>query len=256
MTQLQILLTGATGRLGKVLTKHLIMRGHRIIGTSRSQEKLDELPEQLCVDLGQFNEHFIGIEADLAKLESPGKICEILQARGIKVTHLINNARNLDYLNTEPNGVVSAHNFTQEFVLDVVIPYQLSMALVERQGNHLKHIIHIGSQYGTVAANLNLYDQPQVDSAMHYGVAKAALVHLTKEMATRLAKRKIQVNCVSYGGIQGRANEAFELRYSALSPIGRMLQEQEILAPIEMLLNYPAISMTGHTLHADGGWTL
>lgn len=256
MSPRHILLTGVTGKFGKVLTKHLIMQGHHVIGISRSQAKLADLPAQLGIDSSQFNKHFTGIEVDLTQPEGPSKICDILEIKNINISHLINNARSLEYLKTEPNGVVSAHNFTQEFVVDVVIPYQLSMALVEQQGQHLKHIIHIGSQYGTVAANLKLYDQPQTESAMHYSVAKAALVHLTKEMATRLAKRQIQVNCVSYGGVEGRANDAFEQRYAALSPIGRMLQEEEILAPIDMLINHPSISMTGHTLHADGGWSL
>lgn len=256
MIQRHILLTGATGKFGKVLTKHLITQGHHVIGISRSQAKLADLSDQLGVDPSQFNEHFTGIEVDLVQPEGLSKICDILNNRSISITHLINNARSLEYLKTEPNGVVSAHNFAQEFIVDVVIPYQLSMALVGRQDQHLKHIIHIGSQYGTVAANLTLYDQPQTESAIHYSVAKAALVHLTKEMAIRLATRQIQVNCVSYGGVAGRVNEAFEQRYAALSPIGRMLQEEEILAPIDMLINHPSISMTGHTLHADGGWSL
>lgn len=256
MNQHHIVLTGATGKFGKILTKHLIKQGHHVVGISRSQKKLDDLPEQIGIDSSHFSEYFTGIEVDLASFDGVSKICDILDSKGICISHLINNARTLEYLKTEPNGVVSTHNFTQEFVVDVVIPYQLSMALVDRQGQCLSQIIHIGSQYGTVAANLNLYDQPLVDSAMHYSVAKAALVHLTKEMATRLAKRKIQVNCISYGGVKGRVNEEFEQRYAALSPIGRMLQEEEILAPIDMLINHPAISMSGHTLHADGGWSL
>lgn len=256
MSQHHILLTGVTGKFGKVLTKHLITKGHHVIGISRSYAKLADMSAQLDIDPSHFNKHFTGIEVDLAQADGPSKICDTLSNKCISISHLINNARSLEYLKTEPNGVVSAHNFTQEFVVDVVIPYQLSMALVERQGQCLKQIIHIGSQYGTVAANLNLYDQPQIESAMHYSVAKAALVHLTKEMATRLASRHIQVNCVSYGGVEGRVNKAFAQRYAALSPIGRMLQEEEILAPIDMLINHPSISMTGHTLHADGGWSL
>jgi hypothetical protein len=256
MNQHHIVLTGATGKFGRILTKHFINQGHHVIGISRSQNKLDDLSGQIGIDSSHFNEYFTGIEVDLASFDGVSKICDILDSKRICISHLINNARTLEYLKTEPNGVVSTQNFTQEFVVDVVIPYQLSMALVDRQGQHLRQIIHIGSQYGTVAANLNLYDQPLVESAMHYSVAKAALVHLTKEMATRLAKRQIQVNCVSYGGVQGRVNEEFEQRYAALSPIGRMLQEEEILAPIDMLINHPAISMSGHTLHADGGWSL
>jgi NAD(P)-dependent dehydrogenase (short-subunit alcohol dehydrogenase family) len=214
------------------------------------------MPAQLGIDSRQLNKYFTGIEVDLTQPTGHSKICDILENKSIRLSHLIHNARSREYLKTEPNGVVSAHNFIQEFVVDVVMPYQLSMTLVKRQGQHLKHIIHIGSQYGTVAANLNLYDQPQTESAIHYSVAKAALVHLTKEMAIRLASRQIQVNCVSYGGVEGRVNEVFEQRYAALSPIGRMLKEEEIFAPIGMLIDHPAMSMTGHTIHADGGWSL
>lgn len=251
-----VLLTGATGKFGGVITKHLIEQGYRVIGTSRSQAKLDELPKKLNIDLSKFNEYFIGIEVDLEKPAAISRICSFLQKQSITISHLINNARSLEYLKTESNGIVSLHNFTQEFVVDVVIPYQLSMSLIEHQGGHLRQIINIGSQYGTVAANPNLYDQPEIESAIHYSVAKAALVHLTKEMAIRLAGHQIQVNCISYGGIDGRVNEVFKQRFASLSPIGRMLNEKEILSPIDMLINYPSISMTGHTLHADGGWSL
>ncbi len=256
MSQLHILLTGATGKFGKVLTKHFMMQGHHVIGLSRSQAKLADLPSQLGIAPSQFNKNFTGIEFDLAQPGGASKICDILELKDIRISHIINNARSIEYLKTEPNGVVSAYNFTQEFVVDVVIPYQLSMSLVENQSEHLKQIIHIGSQYGTVAANINLYDQPQIESAIHYSVAKAALVHLTKEMAIRLASLQIQVNCVSYGGVQGRVSEDFKQRYAALSPIKRMLQEEEIIKPIDMLINCPTMSMTGHTLHADGGWSL
>jgi NAD(P)-dependent dehydrogenase (short-subunit alcohol dehydrogenase family) len=252
----QILLTGATGKFGKVLTKHFIEKGHHVIAISRSQIKLDALPTKLNIDQSKFDDKFTGIELDLANPDAISRLNDILDKKCISVTHLIHNARCLDYLKTDPNGTVSAQNFTQELVLDVVVPYQLGITLANRHGDHLKQIIHIGSQYGQVAANLNLYDQPQTESAIHYSVAKAALVHLTKEMAIRFASRQIQVNCISYGGIKGRANVEFERRYAALCPIGRMLCEDEIVAPIDMLIHYPSISMTGHTIHADGGWSL
>lgn len=141
MNQHHIVLTGATGKFGKILTKHLIKQGHHVIGISRSQNKLDDLPGQIGIDSSHFNEYFTGIEVDLASFDGVSKICDILDSKRICISHLINNARTLEYLKTEPNGVVSTHNFTQEFVVDVVIPYQLSMALVDRQGQHLRQIL-------------------------------------------------------------------------------------------------------------------
>jgi NAD(P)-dependent dehydrogenase (short-subunit alcohol dehydrogenase family) len=256
MKRLSILLTGVTGKFGKILTKHFILQGHHVTGVSRSQSKLIEFENQIDIGPEQLRQNFTGIEVDLVQANANDLLCDTLSKNNINITHLINNARNLDFLKIEDDGVVSAQNFMQEFFVDVVIPYQLSMALLGKNNSFLKQIINIGSQYGSVAANLKLYDQPDMQSAIHYGVAKAALVHLTKEMAIRLASRNVQVNCVSFGGVEGRVSEEFKTRYSALVPIGRMLHEEEICIPIDMLINHPTMSMTGHTIHADGGWTL
>jgi len=110
--------------------------------------------------------------------------------------------------------------------------------------------------YGIVTATPALYDDPRNMAPMHYGVAKAALIHLTKEMAVRLAPRGVRVNAVSYGGIEGRADEAFAARYKKLAPLERMLRLDEVHAPVEFLLSAGASGMTGHNLVVDGGWTL
>jgi NAD(P)-dependent dehydrogenase (short-subunit alcohol dehydrogenase family) len=99
-----------------------------------------------------------------------------------------------------------------------------------------------------------LYDDPVRQSPLQYGVCKAALSHLTKELAVRLAAKNIQVNCVAFGGIEGRVDPAFLARYAALNPMGRMLQENEVAGPIEALLSDGFSAMTGHTMAVDGGW--
>lgn len=256
MTGYEILLTGVTGKFGRVLTKHFINQGHRVIGTSRSRAKLAELPFKLGIDPDRFNKYFTGIEVDLGLSGATSAIIDTLRSKNIHITHLINNARNREYLMTEPDGTVSAENFTGEFILDVVVPYALSMRLVDIQKEQLRQIINIGSQYGTVATNISLYDRPEAGSAIHYSVAKAALAHLTKELGVRLAKRQIQVNCISYGGVIGRVDKVVEQRYALLCPIGRMLNEEDIVRPIEMLISHPSMIMTGQTIHADGGWSL
>ena len=59
------------------------------------------------------------------------------------------------------------------------------MALAAVYDSKLGAVINIGSQYGLVAPNLSLYEDPERGSPLHYGVAKAALSHLTKELAVR-----------------------------------------------------------------------
>ena len=114
----------------------------------------------------------------------------------------------------------------------------------------------MGSMYGTVAANPHLYTDPTMQSPLHYGVAKAALMHLTKELAVRLVGKGIQVNCVAFGGVEGRVDDAFKQRYAQLCPMGRMLKDNEIAGPVEMLLSDRCSGVNGHTLLVDGGWSI
>jgi NAD(P)-dependent dehydrogenase (short-subunit alcohol dehydrogenase family) len=175
---------------------------------------------------------------------------------GLNPTALINAARNLEYLKVSSNGFTSRANFLAEFELDVAVPYELSMLLSESEKSVLRTIINIGSQYGTVAANPSLYDRPNLDSPIHYSVSKAALAHLTKELAIRLSHKSIRVNCIAYGGIKGRVDMNFEGRYQKLCPSGKMLDLSEIFGPIKLLLSDEGSGINGHILAVDGGWTV
>ena len=56
--------------------------------------------------------------------------------------------------------------------------------------------------YGIVPPNPNLYKKGESGTPIHYGVAKAALIHLTKELAIRLSDKQVRVNSISYGGVE------------------------------------------------------
>jgi len=252
MTSRTILLTGATGKFGKVLSRHFVAAGDTVIGTARSAESLESLGKTL----GDSDKRFIGIVSDLAAEGGVERLVAELASRTLYPDCLINNARSLDYLKAQDSGIVSRENFANEYVLDVVVPYELTMILAKHSNSRLAKVVNIGSQYGSVAANPSLYDDPERQSPIHYSVAKAALVHLTRELAVRLAKRQVQINCVAFGGVEGRVDEAFRQRYSTLCPMGRMLKEDELAGPVELLLSVHCHGITGHTLMADGGWSL
>jgi hypothetical protein len=246
------LLTGATGKFGKLLSRHFVGLGDTVIGTARSGEAL----ECLVKTLNGGNRSFIGIVSDLAASGGVERLVAELASRSLHPDCLINNARSLEYLNVQDNGIVSRENFVNEYILDVVVPYELTMLLAKQADSHLTKVVNIGSQYGSVAANPSLYDDPERQSPIHYSVAKAGLVHLTRELAVRLANKKVQINCVAFGGVEGRVDEAFRQKYAKLCPMGRMLTEDELAGPVEILLSVHSHGITGHTLMADGGWSL
>jgi len=246
----KIMITGGSGKFGRILVNHFIAAGDRIITTCHTDESLEKLNEENF----SYKDRFLAFKADLTENNAVALLREQLDAQDIRPDCLINNARSLSFLKIGEDGMVSRNNFINEYLLDVVVPYELTMVLAKQQNCQLRKVLNIGSQYGTVAANPHLYSDPIKQSPLHYGVAKAALAHLTKELAVRLAGLGIQVNCVAYGGVEGRVDEVFKKRYAQLCPMGRMLREDEVVGPVDMLLSDNCSGITGHILAVDGGW--
>lgn len=250
MTSRTILITGGGGKFGRILLSHFLAAGDHVIATCRTDESLEKLLQAYL----SYGDQFVGIKADLTENDAITLLRKQLDTRDIRPDCLVNNARSFSFLKIGEDGLVSRENFTNEYLLDVVVPYELTMALAQQQDSQLRRVLNIGSQYGTVAANPHLYTDPVKQSPLHYGVAKAALAHLTKELAVRLADKNIQVNCVAFGGVEGRVDEAFKQRYAQLCPMGRMLRDDEVVGPVDMLLSDKCSGVTGHILAVDGGW--
>ncbi len=199
-----ILITGGTGNFGQRFIRQFLSNGWTVLFTSTSQTGVDKL-----LDEHQGDERLYGFVADFTE---DGRVSalvdQVLKELG-PIEHLINNARSLDSLKIGDDGVTVREHFLQEFLLDVIAPYELSMAFAKAQPYELKTIVNIGSMYGLVAPNPKLYEDFEKESPIQYGVSKAALVHLTKELAVRLANDFIRVNCIAYGGEASRVDQAF-----------------------------------------------
>jgi NAD(P)-dependent dehydrogenase (short-subunit alcohol dehydrogenase family) len=252
VTPRTILITGGTGKLGRSLVSHFLASGDSVIATARTENSLG----QLIKEHSGVGEKLTGFQVDLRAPRAINNLCEQLQQKRLSPDCLVNSARSQDFLKINDDGLISRENFAGEFLLDVIVPYELTMALVAQDGGRLRRVVNVGSQYGTVAANPHLYADSIKQSPLHYGVAKAALVHLTKELAVRLATQEIQVNCVAFGGVEGRVDADFKKRYQQLCPLGRMLRDDEVAGPVDMLLSDYCSGVTGHVLAVDGGWTI
>ncbi|WP_110689368.1 SDR family oxidoreductase [Salinicola endophyticus] len=250
MTQ-TILITGGTGKFGRVFVSHFVERGWNVLFTSTSRSRAD-----LLIANYQGEGELTGFVVDLTEKNAAIKLIEQVHDAGHIVNHLVNNARSLSSLSTNGMGQTDREEFQQEYLLDVIVPYELSVALYNSQSNDLKTITNIGSQYGAVAANPDLYDAYPHQSPIQYGVAKAALMHLTKELAVRFSEKQVRVNCIAYGGVKGRVDTEFEKRYAALSPSRRMLREADLAGPLESMIQDGNVAITGQTIMADGGWCL
>ena len=81
------LVTGASSGIGAAIAREYARRGVPLILTARRAERLeslaDSLRQQVAVDT---------IAADLSDPHAPRELFETIAARGLSVTHLVNNA--------------------------------------------------------------------------------------------------------------------------------------------------------------------
>ena len=143
-----------------------------------------------------------------------------------------------------------------EFLLNVIVPYELSEFLVVLKKTELKTIINISSMYGVIAVNPNLYTEGELGTPLNYSVCKAGLNHLTKELAIKYTSKNINVYSIAYGGVEGNVSDDFKNRYEKLCPSGKMLSRMDVVSPIESILLGHLSGMTGETIAINGGWNL
>ena len=240
-----VLITGGTGKIGSRLVEHFHAQGRTVVFTSRSDENIARTVTR--------REGIFGIKVDFRDERAVGTICSALDGLGIGVAALVNNARDLAALGVEEDGSVPADNWLAEYRIDVVLPYQLTLALAKRGG--LRKVVNVSSMYGMNSFNPHLYEGP-FRPPLQYACAKAALIHLTKCLAVQFAPEKIAVNCVTYGGVEGRVDEGFKKRYAALCPMERMMKDDETVGSVDFLLSDKAVYITGQNIVVDGGWSI
>jgi len=100
-----------------------------------------------------------------------------------------------------------------------------------------------------------------LDNYVLVGVSKAALEAVVRYLAVELAPR-IRVNAVSAGVVETGALEHFPNREEMISsglsrtPVGRLVEPQDVADAVCFLCSPAAAMVCGHTLIVDGGFSL
>ena len=121
-------------------------------------------------------------------------------------------------------------------------------------------VIQTSSIYGQVGPDPRVYEGSKylggsINTPAVYAASKAAVIGLTKWLATHWAKSGIRVNCLMPGGVSSGQNSTFSEHYSSRVPMGRMAKADEMVPALLYLASDASSYVTGQVLAVDGGWT-
>ena len=119
-------------------------------------------------------------------------------------------------------------------------------------------IIQTASIYGVMAPDHSIYEGSdylgrKINTPAVYTVSKAAIIGLTKHLATYWAEEGIRVNTLTPGGTESGQNNEFKLRYSARIPMKRMAYAFEMVGALLYLASDASSYVTGQNVIVDGG---
>ena len=117
----------------------------------------------------------------------------------------------------------------------------------QQQGQEIcGRVINIGSQHGIVACPGDLA----------YGVAKAAAIYMTRQLANEYARWGIVTNCVSPGKIVTGFDSDVREYSRARTPCPRLGRPNDVAGAVIFLASDLASAfITGANIMVDGGWT-
>lgn len=119
-------------------------------------------------------------------------------------------------------------------------------------------IVQTSSVYGIWAPDQRIYKGAEyegvsINSPAVYSASKAAVIGLSKYLASYWAEKNIRVNTISPGGVESGQNETFKQNYSARIPMNRMAQAHEMVGALVFLASSASSYITGQNIVVDGG---
>ena len=232
-----ILITGASGGIGKELVKKFVSLGGNVLGSGTKIEKLDLLKKQ-----------YPNIKVKKFDMAEDSKIKDFIDSVNLELGGLdilINNAGiNMDNLSLrmkdeEWKKVINI-NLTSTFLLS-------KHAIKHMLKNKFGRIVNITSVVGHTG-NLG---------QSNYSASKSGIIGMSKSLAIEYAKKNITVNCVSPGFIASDMTmniaEKVKLYLTSRIPMGKLGTGEDVSNCVAFLSSLEASYITGETIHVNGG---
>jgi len=241
------LVTGGGRGIGRHIAIGLAEAGARVFVASRKRAACDETAAAIRAAGGEAE----AFEADLAQPEDCERLVDEVLAATDRLHVLVNNAARVW---AAPTLDYPLEGWDRVFALNVrglfLLSQRAARHMAERGGGSIV-------QVGSVSAWRAAPDEEQ--AVVAYNASKGAVASLTIDLAVKLARHGIRVNCLVPGPFDTammdhiRHDPARMERYLAHVPLGRVGGEDDVKAAAVFLASDAARFMTGQTLVVDGG---
>lgn len=240
------IVTGASKGIGQSIAELYGAAGGRVIVSSRKQEAVDNVAEQMITK----GHEALSVACNMGKVdEIQNLVDKTIQYYG-RIDIIVNNAA--------ANPVYGPVEETDEWAFDKIMDVNVKgpFELCKRALPHLKKrggsIINISSIGG-------VSPEPAIGI---YSVSKAALVSLTKVMASEWGHKKIRANVICPGLIKTKFSEALWSNDKVVKkmlkglPLARIGQAEDVSGLALFLASDASAYTTGGVHTADGGYLI
>ena len=256
------IITGGAGLLGYHHGAILASAGAHVVLLDLPAANPQARASQLTDEYGSES---LGIAGDITSESSLENARELILEKFGRVDILINNAANNPKVEDGNTTWSRLENFPLE-VWDADIRVGLTGAFLcsrlfgaEMAKRKSGVILNVASDLALIAPDQRLYrveglpDDQQPVKPVTYSVIKAALIGLTRYLATYWSSGNIRVNAISPGGVFNGQSEVFLSRLKQLIPMERMANPDEYQGAIFFLCSDASSYMTGANLVIGGG---
>ncbi len=239
--------TGSSRGIGFAIAQGLAEAGAAVVIAARDQNNNEAAAERIRAATGGT---ILGVSTDVTDRDSLNNMVATVSKELGPIDSLVNNAGvgfRTDALTLDDDGWRTALDVNLDGVWKT--SQVVANQMVDRKTGT---IVNIGSMSGMIV-NRPLAHAP-------YGIAKAAVHHLTKSLASEWAEHNLRVNAIAPGYVKTEMADIDDPRYQRYwvddVPMKRYAMPEEI-APMALFLTSDASTfVTGSVFVIDGGYTI
>ncbi len=178
------LITGATAGLGKEFARQLAAEGYQLVLVARSEAALNDTAQSLAAEFGVQAR---GIPADLSDPAAPQALFDTVQAQGLEIDYLVNNAGIAGPNLLDDGDWAEQAAFYQ--LMMIAIAHLCHLFIPPMQARGFGRVLNVASMAGRIARG----------GGCNYGPTKAWVIALSEELANTVGKDGVKVSALCPG---------------------------------------------------------